>query len=55
METHGHEDMHAGELETSLLLAFCPEVVRPGSESADCISADRIYSPQAWLNTPSLA
>jgi creatinine amidohydrolase len=35
METDGHEDMHAGELETSLLLAFCPEVVRPGNESAD--------------------
>lgn len=38
METDGHEDMHAGELETSLLLAFCPEVVRPGNESADWTS-----------------
>jgi creatinine amidohydrolase len=35
METDGDEDMHAGELETSLLLAFCPEVIRPGNESAD--------------------
>jgi creatinine amidohydrolase len=35
MDTDGYEDMHAGELESSLLLAFCPEVVRPGNESAD--------------------
>jgi creatinine amidohydrolase len=40
METDGHEDMHAGELETSLLLAYCPEVVRSGNESADW-TADR--------------
>ncbi|MFC3386364.1 creatininase family protein [Couchioplanes azureus] len=38
MQTNGHEDMHAGELETSLLLAYCPEVVRPGNESADWTS-----------------
>jgi creatinine amidohydrolase len=40
MQTDGYEDMHAGELETSLLLAYHPEVVRPGSESADW-SSDR--------------
>ena len=28
METNGHDDMHAGELETSILLAELPEVVR---------------------------
>ena len=38
METDGYEDMHAGELETSLLLAFYPEIVRPGNESADWTS-----------------
>ena len=35
LETDGHEDMHAGELETSILLAYMPELVRPGNESAD--------------------
>jgi creatinine amidohydrolase len=41
METDGHQDMHAGELETSVLLATCPDVVRPGNESADWTSDDR--------------
>ena len=41
METDGHQDMHAGELETSVLLAACPDVVRPGNESADWTSDDR--------------
>jgi creatinine amidohydrolase len=41
METDGHEDMHAGELETSILLAFYPEVVRPGNETADWTADDR--------------
>ena len=41
LETDGHEDMHAGELETSILLAFCPEVVRPGNETADWTATDR--------------
>jgi len=40
METDGYDDMHAGELETSLLLAFCLEVVRPGNETTDW-TADR--------------
>lgn len=40
METDGHTDMHAGELETSILLAFFPELVRPGNEAADW-TADR--------------
>ncbi len=35
METSGHEDMHAGELETSLLMATFPHVIRPGNEKAD--------------------
>ena len=41
METDGHEDMHAGELETSILLAFCPDMVRPGNETADWTADDR--------------
>ncbi|MDF2269292.1 creatininase family protein [Streptomyces coacervatus] len=30
-----HGDMHAGEIETSLLLDVAPELVRPGYESTD--------------------
>jgi creatinine amidohydrolase len=43
METGGREDMHAGELETSILLATCPEVIRPGNETADWTADDRPY------------
>lgn len=43
LETSGHEDMHAGELETSILLAACPDVVRPGYETADWTADDRPY------------
>jgi creatinine amidohydrolase len=43
METNGHEDMHAGELETSILLATYPEAVRPGNETADFLADDRPY------------
>lgn len=38
-----HEDMHAGEIETSILLHACPEVIRPGYESADHVADDRRY------------
>ena len=41
IETTGHEDMHAGELETSILLATYPEVIRPGYETADWVANDR--------------
>jgi creatinine amidohydrolase len=41
LESSGHEDMHAGEIETSILLAICPEVVRPGIETADWTANDR--------------
>lgn len=41
LQTSGHEDMHAGELETSLLLAYLPDVVRPGNEGADWVTSDR--------------
>jgi creatinine amidohydrolase len=35
LTTNGHEDMHAGELETSLLLHAYPQVVREGNPTAD--------------------
>lgn len=35
-----HDDMHAGEIETSILLHVAPDVVRPGYETADH-TADR--------------
>ncbi|WP_189328963.1 creatininase family protein [Actinoplanes ianthinogenes] len=41
LTTGGHEDMHAGELETSILLAYRPDVVRPGNEAADWTADDR--------------
>jgi len=41
MTTDGHEDMHAGELETSLLLHVAPELVRAGNETADWVADDR--------------
>jgi creatinine amidohydrolase len=43
MESGGHEDMHAGELETSILLATYPDIVRPGNKTADYVSDDRPY------------
>lgn len=39
--TDGHEDMHAGELETSILLHAFPEVVREGNSTADHEASDR--------------
>ncbi|MFI7467717.1 creatininase family protein [Nonomuraea sp. NPDC049646] len=36
-----HEDMHAGEIETSILLHACPEVIRPGHENADHVANER--------------
>ncbi|GII24640.1 creatinine amidohydrolase [Planosporangium mesophilum] len=43
METGGHEDMHAGELETSILLATYPEVIRTGNKTADWEANDRAH------------
>jgi creatinine amidohydrolase len=45
METDGHEDMHAGELETSILLATHADVVRAGNETADWSADDRPHLP----------
>src|SRR5689334_19681080 len=38
-----HEDMHAGEIETSILLHAHPELVRDGYEAADWVVDDRRY------------
>lgn len=63
IETGGHEDMHAGELETSLLLATYPDVVRPGNETADWDAGDRphlltlgmsAYNKSGVIGRPSL-
>src|SRR4051812_36463687 len=41
LDTSLDSDMHAGELETSLLLHAHPRLVRPGFESADHLADDR--------------
>ncbi|MEU7531886.1 creatininase family protein [Saccharothrix sp. NPDC042600] len=41
VETPSATDMHAGEIETSILLHVHPEVVRPGFETADHVADDR--------------
>jgi creatinine amidohydrolase len=41
MATNGHTDMHAGELETSILLHVAPDLVRLGFETADQRADDR--------------
>jgi creatinine amidohydrolase len=41
LSSSGHEDMHAGEIETSVLLHTNPELVRDGYETADWVANDR--------------
>ncbi|WP_018177135.1 creatininase family protein [Jongsikchunia kroppenstedtii] len=41
MITNGHDDMHAGELETSILLATAPEYLRDGWQNDDHEVPDR--------------
>ncbi|MFD5389971.1 creatininase family protein [Streptomyces sp. NPDC127074] len=41
VRTPSNSDMHAGELETSILLHAHPELVRPGHETSDWISDER--------------
>lgn len=57
-------DMHAGEIETSILLHCHPELVRPGYESTDFIADDRrhlltlgmsAYTESGVIGRPSLA
>ncbi|MEV0636786.1 creatininase family protein [Streptomyces sp. NPDC050619] len=56
-------DMHAGEIETSILLHAHPEMVRPGYESADLVADDRrhlltvgmsAYTDSGVIGRPSL-
>ncbi|MFJ9852240.1 creatininase family protein [Streptomyces sp. NPDC101150] len=66
-KTSSHSDMHAGEVETSLLLHAHPELVRPGyesAESADCVADERehlltlgmsAYTDSGVIGRPSLA
>lgn len=62
LETDDHDDMHAGELETSILLAYTPELVRPGNETADWTSERPLlltlgmagYTKSGVIGRPSL-
>ncbi|MFD0318406.1 creatininase family protein [Streptomyces flavalbus] len=56
-------DMHAGEIETSVLLHTHPELVRPGYENADFVADDRrqlltvgmsAYTDSGVIGRPSL-
>ncbi|TDB90233.1 creatininase family protein [Actinomadura sp. KC216] len=64
IETSGDGDMHAGELETSILLHAHPELVRDGYETADHLADDRrhlltsgmtAYTASGVIGRPSLA
>ena len=64
LETSLDADMHAGELETSILLHAHPGIVKPGYESADLVAEDRPhlltvgmagYSDSGVVGRPSLA
>jgi creatinine amidohydrolase len=62
--TMADTDMHAGELETSLLLHAHPHLVRPGYDSSDHLAGDRehlltlgmaAYTESGVVGRPSLA
>jgi len=64
LATDNHADMHAGEIETSILLHALPEVVRSGYERADHEANDRrqllslgmtSYTANGVIGWPSLA
>ncbi|GHH47223.1 creatininase family protein [Lentzea cavernae] len=64
IETSAYSDMHAGELETSILLHAHPDLVRPGYESSDHLAEDRRhmltlglapYTSSGVIGRPSLA
>lgn len=64
LETTDHEDMHAGELETSILLHAAPDLVREGFQGADHLADDRrdlltsgltAYSESGVIGKPSEA
>jgi creatinine amidohydrolase len=64
LATSDHQDMHAGELETSVLLHASPELVRQGYRSSDWTADDRrdlltagmhAYTSNGVIGRPSLA
>nr|WP_320784833.1 creatininase family protein [Streptomyces sp. CRN 30] len=64
VETSLLSDMHAGEMETSILLHCHPELVRPGHETTDLLADDRrhllslgmsAYTGSGVIGRPSLA
>ena len=64
MQSDSHLDMHAGELETSLMLHAYPELVRAGFETGDHEANDRrsllslglrAYTSSGVIGAPSLA
>jgi creatinine amidohydrolase len=64
MTSSGHDDMHGGELETSILLHTHPEVVRDSYPTADHEAKDRAhllitgmapYTTTGIIGYPSLA
>lgn len=64
LETSMHEDMHAGEIETSILLHVAPESVLDGYQTADHMANDRRhlltrglheYTVNGVIGCPSLA
>lgn len=59
-----HDDMHAGELETSILQAACPDYLRDGWQTSDHAANDRrylttlgieAYTPTGVIGYPSQA
>jgi creatinine amidohydrolase len=64
LESTMHEDMHAGEIETSILLYAHPELVKDGYETADWVADNRrhllvkgipAYTKSGIIGCPSLA
>ncbi|MER7544885.1 creatininase family protein [Spirillospora sp. NPDC127506] len=64
VETSGDGDMHAGELEASILLHAHPELLRDGYDTADHLAGDRrhlltagmaAYTRSGVIGRPSLA
>jgi creatinine amidohydrolase len=62
LASSAHDDMHAGEIETSILLQIAPELVRDGNETADhhaerphlLIHGMTAYTHSGVIGTPSL-
>ncbi|WP_142995536.1 creatininase family protein, partial [Mycobacterium persicum] len=64
IHSSNHDDMHAGELETSILLATHPNYLRDGWQTSDHTANDRryltslgihAYTPTGVIGSPSQA